>query len=74
MKEPEVKRLVESYDIDQLSNAEVIFLEGETPPFEIEGEDDREVLSHIAAAIWVLEKMESHDLDFAKAFAEYRTK
>lgn len=69
-----VKNLVESYDVDQLTLTEEALLEEKQLPFEIEGEDDAEVLAHITAAVWIIEKMESHDLSLDKALEEYTEK
>ena len=74
MKIPEIKRLVENYDVDQLNEAEMALMNEESLPFEIQGEDDGEVLTHIIAAVWIIEKMESHELDFKSALREYTQK
>lgn len=74
MQIPVIKQLVENYSIDQLTDAENLLLEEEPLPFVIEGEDDGEKLTHIMAAVWILERMESHQIPFAKALREYTQK
>jgi hypothetical protein len=43
-------------------------------PFEVEGSDEGEKLTHILAAIWILEQMESTRVDFKTALREYTQK
>jgi len=74
MQIPVIKTLVENYSIDQLTEAENLLLEEEPLPFEIEGADDGEKLTHIMAAVWILERMESQVIPFAKALREYTQK
>ncbi|MFY0626626.1 MAG: hypothetical protein JXR07_10035 [Reichenbachiella sp.] len=74
MQIPEIKRLVENHSIEDLTEAENALMEELELPFEIKGSDDGEVLTHIIAAVWILEKMESHELPFAKALREYTQK
>lgn len=74
MQIPEIKRLVENHSVEDLTNAENALMEEQELPIEINGEDDGEVLTHIIAAVWILEKMASHDLPFAKALREYTQK
>ena len=74
MQIPIIKNLVETRSVEELTQAEEALMEEQPLPFEIEGEDDGEVLTHIMAAIWILERMESHELPFAKALREYTQK
>ena len=50
MKIPEIKRLVTIYTLDALEKAELALIQEESMPFEVHGEDDGEVLTHILAA------------------------
>ena len=59
MKIPEIKRLVTTHNLDSLEKAELALVQEETMPFEVHGEDDGEVLTHILAAKWILEDMEN---------------
>ncbi|PIB35307.1 hypothetical protein BFP72_07795 [Reichenbachiella sp. 5M10] len=74
MQIPVIKELVEQYDVAQLTDAEEALLEELPLPIKVEGKDDGEVLTHILAAIWIIERMESNDLPFAKALREYTSK
>ena len=74
MQIPVIKNLVETRSVEELTEAEEALMEEQPLPFEIEGEDDGEILTHIMAAVWILERMESHELPFAKALREYTQK
>ncbi len=74
MQIPVIKSLVETRTVEALTRAEEALMEEQPLPFEVEGKDDGEVLTHILAAIWILERMESHVLPFAKALREYTQK
>lgn len=74
MQIPVIKKLVENHSVEELTNAENALMEEQPLPIEVEGEDDGEVLTHIIAAVWILERMESHELPFAKALREYTQK
>ena len=69
---PSIKKLVENYNLDVLKKAEHAFEEGESVEnVEIGGADEGEQFTHLIAAVWVLEKMESDGLEFKKALREY---
>ncbi|HEX8548789.1 MAG TPA: hypothetical protein VF691_17625 [Cytophagaceae bacterium] len=74
MKIPAIKKLVESYTIAQLKTAEENLLEEENMGIEVEGSDEGEILTHIIAAVWILEEMKSKDLEFKEALREYTKK
>jgi hypothetical protein len=57
MKIPEIKRLVESYSIEELQKAEQQIENGEPLHIPIEGEDEGEQLTHASAAIWIHEQL-----------------
>ncbi len=74
MKISAIKNLVENQTIEALVSAEEALLEESPLPFDIEGEDDGEKLTHIFAAIWILKRMKEEDLDFKLALREYTKK
>lgn len=74
MKISAIKNLVENQTIEALMSAEEALLEEAPLPFEVDGEDDGEKLTHIFAAIWILKKMKEEDLDFKLALREYTKK
>ena len=71
MKIPAIKNLVENYSLKELLVAEEALLEEETPAMEVEGEDEGEQLTHIFAAIWILNKMTDDKVEFKVALREY---
>lgn len=71
MKIPVVKNLVENYTMDALREAEDALIEEEPLPFEVEGDDEGEKLTHILAAIFILERMKSEGIEFKAALREY---
>jgi len=74
MKIPVIKRLVETVPVDKLVEAEEALIDEKPLPFEVEGYDEGEKLTHILAAIWILEQMESTGVDFKTALREYTQK
>lgn len=58
MKLPAIKKLVETYSLEDLRKGEEALLNEQTLPIEVEGEDEGEQLTHIIGAIEVLEKVE----------------
>ena len=73
MKIPVVKKLVETVDIGSLREAEEAILEEKSPKITIEGDDEGEQLTHVFAAIFILEKMEE-GMDFKNALRAYTQK
>jgi hypothetical protein len=71
MKIPAIKKLVEAYEVTTLQNAEATLLEGEPLGIEVEGSDEGEQLTHIMAAIWVKQQMESNNIEFMEALRAY---
>jgi hypothetical protein len=71
MKIPAIKKLVENYSIEQLQEAEEALTEENPMPFEVEGEDEGEQLTHILAAVWILDRMNKDQLEFKAALREY---
>jgi hypothetical protein len=74
MKIPVIKKLTETYSLEQLQAAEAALLEEQTPEIEIEGDDEGEQLTHAMAAIWILEDMQANGHDLKTALREYTIK
>jgi hypothetical protein len=71
MKIPEVKKLVENCSMTELIAAEEALVEEKPLPVQVGGEDEGEKLTHILAAIFILERMKSEGIDFKSALREY---
>jgi hypothetical protein len=71
MKIPAIKKLVENHSLKELLEAEEALLEEKQPAMEVEGEDEGEQLTHIFAAIWILNKMTDDKVEFKVALREY---
>nr|WKN35124.1 hypothetical protein K4G66_22365 [Tunicatimonas sp. TK19036] len=71
MKAPAVRKLVENYTIDQLTEAEHALVQDRDLPFMVEGRDESEKLTHLLAAAYILERMKTENLEFRDAFREY---
>ncbi|WMJ74324.1 hypothetical protein RCC89_14280 [Cytophagaceae bacterium ABcell3] len=74
MKIPVIKKLVESYNPEELSNAEMDLIDGKELSIEVEGNDEGEQLTHIIAALWIMEEMRNNNLEFKDALREYTKK
>ncbi len=74
MKIPAIKRLVENQSLQDLLEAEEALLDERQPSFEVEGADDGEQLTHVFAAIWILNHMKDHGAEFTTALREYTKK
>jgi Family of unknown function (DUF6952) len=74
MKIPAIKKLVANYSADELEEAELLLLEEKTIKIEVEGDDDGEQLTHIFAAMFILEEMEKSNVDFKTALRRYTEK
>jgi hypothetical protein len=74
MKIPAVKQLVETYPVEVLRKAEDDLVEERALEIEVIGEDEGEKLTHIYAAIFILDKMQQDGLDFKTALREYTKK
>jgi hypothetical protein len=68
---PSIKKMVESYDLPQLQEAEVALLEETKPEILIEGADEGEQLTHVMAAIWIKNEMNEKNIPFSNALREY---
>ena len=74
MKIPAIKKLIENHQVAELLNAETQLMNGEVPSIEIEGNDEGEQLTHIIAAIWIMEEMKNKDIDFKDSLRAYTKK
>ena len=74
MKIPAIKKLVETQTIDSLIEAEALLLEEQQPAFEIEGDDEGEKLTHVFAAIWIMNHMKDNGSAFTAALREFTQK
>lgn len=74
MKIPAIRNLVDNFPLDELKSAEEALIEEEPLPFKVEGEDEGEKLTHILAAIFILERMREKDIEFKAALREYTQK
>lgn len=71
MKIPAIKKAVETYSVEQLKAAEEAMYNEEALGIEIEGKDEGEQLTHIIAAIWIHNEMQSKACDFKDALRAY---
>jgi hypothetical protein len=74
MKIPAIKKLVETHSVFDLLKAETQLMEGKLPSIEIEGSDEGEQLTHVIAAMWIIEEMKNNNVDFKDALREYTKK
>ncbi|MHA6248531.1 DUF6952 family protein [Pontibacter sp. CAU 1760] len=74
MKIPAIKKLVETYTLQELMTAEEAIVEEQQPAIEVAGEDEGEQLTHVLAAVWILNDMEDNGSDFKTALREYTKK
>ncbi|MFN6943844.1 MAG: DUF6952 family protein [Cytophagaceae bacterium] len=74
MKIPAIKKLVETCNSKDLIQAENDLVEGKDLAIEVEGGDEGEQLTHIIAALWIMDEMRSRSIDFKEALREYTKK
>lgn len=74
MKIPAIKQLVETQTLASLLAAEEALLEEQTPPFEVPGDDEGEKLTHVFAALFILNHMREHGSEFKDSLREYTKK
>lgn len=74
MKIPAIKKLVETQNLDTLRAAEDALLDEQQPAIEVEGADEGEQLTHVFAAIWILNHMQDTGAEFPAALREYTKK
>jgi hypothetical protein len=66
-----IKHLSETYSLDQLKKAEEAFYEEQSPEITVEGKDEGERLTHVLAAINILEDMTANGVDHRTALRNY---
>ncbi len=71
MQIPVIKKLVETYSIVQLQDAEAAMMEEQKPTIEVEGKDEGECLTHVLASIYIKDKMENHGIAFNQALRDF---
>ncbi|UPT67729.1 MAG: hypothetical protein M0D57_03400 [Sphingobacteriales bacterium JAD_PAG50586_3] len=71
MKIPVIKKIVEQYTLEELQAAEAAMLEEQTPAIEIEGHDEGEKLTHVLAAVWVKNEMNTNGTEAMVAIRNY---
>lgn len=74
MKIPAIKKLVENYDLQQLMAAEEAIVEEQPLAIEVDGDDEGEQLTHVLAAVWILNEMNDNGSDFKTALRMYTQK
>ena len=71
MQIPVIKKLVETYTLAQLQDAEAAMMEEQKPTIEVEGKDEGECLTHVLASIYIKDKMENNGIAFNQALRDF---
>lgn len=71
MQVPVIKQLAETYTVDVLRAAEEAIINEQTPAIEIQGKDEGEQLTHVLAAMEILNDMAKSSIDFRTALRNY---
>jgi hypothetical protein len=71
MKLPVIRHLVEEHELYELRQAEVDLLEGLPLHISVEGDDEGEQLTHILAAIDILEQIQKTGISTQEALRNY---
>ncbi len=71
MKIPSIKKLVEAHTLEELKLAEDAIYEEKHLPFDVEGSDEGEQLTHILAAAFIINEMKEKGLEFTPALRRY---
>lgn len=71
MKIPVIKKIVEKYSLEELVAAEAAIMDEQQPAIEIEGEDEGERLTHVLAAVWVKNEMQTNGTEAMTAIRNY---
>ncbi len=66
-----IKKLIESKSLTELKAAEAKICQNLAPDFEVAGEDVNEQLTHILAAIQILEMVENDKTSLNNAFRRF---
>ncbi len=71
MQLPVIKKLSETFSLEQLKAAEEAIMNEQKPAMEIEGKDEGEQLTHVLAAIDILNDMQQNKVDLRTALRNY---
>jgi hypothetical protein len=71
MKIAAIKKLVETYTIEELTAAEIALENGENLLIDVEGDDDGEKFTHILGAIDILFRVKNEGKETAVALREF---
>jgi hypothetical protein len=71
MKLPAIKSIAEQFTLQQLQQAEEKLLNEETPDIDIPGDDDGEKLTHVLAAIDILNRVAHEGCDLRTAIRQF---
>lgn len=74
MKIPVIKKLVEQRTIAELEAAEAALMEEQPLPIDVEGSDEGEQLTHVLAAMFILNEMQQNGVEFTTALRTYTQK
>lgn len=74
MKVPAIKQLVERYTVEDLIAAEEALIEEQPLAIEVIGDDEGEQLTHILAAIFILNDMKDSGDEFRQSLRKYTQK
>lgn len=66
-----IRTLVEQHDNHALQQAEADLLEGSAPKIEIQGHDEGEQLTHVLAALWVVQHVKESACSIPDAVRAY---
>ena len=71
MKLAAIKDLAENRSLSQLQKVEELLCNGEVLPFEVIGSDEGEKLTHVLAAIDILQRVENEKIDIRSAIRAF---
>jgi len=74
MKIPVIKKMVENIPLEALLQAEQDLMDEKPLQIEVEGEDEGEQLTHVFAAIFILQEMTQNNTPFKQALRLYTQK
>ncbi len=74
MKLPVIKKLVETFTREELLAAEEALMSEASPAIPVEGDDEGEKLTHILAAVFILDEMKARGVDYLTALRTYTSK
>ncbi len=72
MEERAVERIVETYLLSDLEQANKALVQGKEAKFKLPGKTPGEKLSYVTAAIWIVEKIKRDRCDFREAYSAYQ--